>query len=141
MNELVDIPTRADIEALQAQMVQMPQASLQTHHYFANGMYCRELVVPQNITLVGKVHRQEHFFVLMSGEMTLVSDGQRLRVTGPRIFVSQPGVKRAGYAHTDCVCINVHRTFETDLEALEREITEPDETARFGAGNLLLESS
>jgi uncharacterized cupin superfamily protein len=98
-------------------------------------MYCRELLIPKGCALVGKVHRKEHFCLILSGEITLVSNGQRRRVKAPAIFVSQPGVKRAGFAHEDCVFVNVHRTDSQDLDEIERETIEPDDTALFDARN------
>jgi len=129
------LPTREDIERLQASLLDAPQMELPTRHYFADGMYCRELFRPKDTLIVGKVHKKEHFYIVLSGEVTVVGDGKRERIKAPRIIVSQPGTKRAVYAHEDSTCITVHRTFETDLEAIERELIEPDETALFDAYN------
>jgi hypothetical protein len=42
--------------------------------------------------------------------------------------VSKPGIKRAGYAHSDTVWICIHPTDETDLEKLEEHfIAQTDE--------------
>ncbi len=132
----MSVPTRVDIEHLQAVMARMPQVHLETRHYFADGVYVREMRCPAGATIVGKVHKREHFFILAAGEMTLTGDGAEPRlVKAPFIVISQPGLKRAGHAHTDCVCLNVHRTDQTDLDAIEMELIEPDETALFDARN------
>jgi hypothetical protein len=133
------LPTKSDIERLQAVMVTLPQVTLTTKHYFADGMYCRELLIPKGATLVGKVHKKEHFCMLTKGDMTIVCDGKRERIEAPKIFVSQPGVKRAGYAHEDSIFVNVHRTFLRDLDEIEAEVVEHDETSLFDARNQLLE--
>lgn len=52
------------------------------------------------------------------------------------IVVSGPGVKRAGHALEDCLCINVHRTDKTDLDEIEEELVEPDPHALFDARNI-----
>jgi hypothetical protein len=31
-------------------------------------------------------------------------------------------MKRAGFAHTDTICVNIHITKETDLDKLEAEL-------------------
>ena len=67
--------------------------------------------------------------------MTVVGEGRRERVSAPAIFVSKPGTKRAVYAHVDSVCITVHRTDKKDLDEIERELVEEDETALFDARN------
>ena len=136
MSEIVAAPTRADIEHLQAVMSCMPQAELPTSHHFADGVYVREMHCPAGTTIVGKVHKRPHFFILMTGEMTVTGDGSPARLfKAPAIVVSGPGVKRAGYAHTECVCLNIHRTDSTDLDVIEMELIEPDGSALFDARN------
>jgi hypothetical protein len=116
-------------------MTSLPQAELETRHYFADGMYCRELRRPAGCTIVGKVHKREHFYIVLSGEVTVVGDGWRERIKAPRILVSTPGTKRAVYAHVDSICITVHRTDSHDLDEIERELVEEDPTALFDAHN------
>ena len=131
-------PTRADIEQLQVLMSAMPQLALPTAHHFADGVYLREMRCPAGATIVGKVHKRPHFFILAAGEMTVTGDGaQPRRIVAPAIIVSGPGIKRAGHAHTDCVCLNVHRTDSVDLDAIEMELIDPDETALFDSRNEL----
>jgi len=131
------IPTREDIERLQQAMARMPQVELQTRHYFADGLYCRELARPAGTTIVGKVHLREHLYIVLQGEVTVVGEGGPVHLKAPCILVSPPGTKRAVYAHVDSVCCTVHRTDSTDLEAIERELIEPDENALFDAHNHL----
>jgi len=141
MNALAEkqaAPTREQIDSLQRTMRDLPQMELPTRHYFADGMYCRELFRPAGCTIVGKVHKREHFYIVLSGEVTVTGEGlPPERIKGPRIIVSAPGTKRAVYAHVDSICITVHRTDEKDLDAIERELIEPDETALFDAHNKL----
>jgi hypothetical protein len=136
MNELV--ATLASIERLQAAAAKLPQAELHTEHFFADGMYCRALFRAADTLIIGKVHLREHFYMVMSGEVTIVGDGYKERVKAPRVFVSKPGTKRAVYAHEDSLCLTVHRTDETDLDKIEAELIEEDETAMFDSHNKLI---
>jgi mannose-6-phosphate isomerase-like protein (cupin superfamily) len=131
------IPTREDIERLQQAMASMPQVALETKHHFADGLYLRELARPAGTTIVGKVHLREHFYIVLQGEVTVVGEGGPVRLKAPCILVSPPGTKRAVYAHVDSICCTVHRTDSRDLEAIERELIEPDEAALFDAYNKL----
>lgn len=133
----VKLPTLGGIERLQATMAAMPQADLSDHtkHYFADGMYCRELFRPADTLIVGKVHKKEHFYIVLSGEVTLIGDGFRERIKAPRIIISQPGTKRAVLSHTDAICITVHRTDSRDLDEIERELIEPEDMRLFDARN------
>lgn len=119
-------PSRAQIQALHDQMATMPQVEIPTDHTFGPGVYLRTITIPAGVTLVGKAHKTEHIFMVLRGDITLVTDEGRRRVQGPYQVVCQPGVKRAGYAHTETVCVNVHITNETDLDRLEAELIEAD---------------
>lgn len=133
----VKLPTLAQIERLQATMAVMPQLDLsdQTRHYFADGMYWRELSRPADSLIVGKIHKKEHFYVVLSGEVTLIGEGFRETIKAPAMVVSQPGTKRAVYAHVDSICATIHRTDSRDLEEIERELIEPEDMRLFDARN------
>jgi hypothetical protein len=137
VNAVLNLPTLEDIQKLQAEASKLPQVSLETRHYFADGMYLREVPRPAGTTIIGKVHKREHFYVVIHGEVTIVGEGHRERVKAPHVFVSQPGTKRAVYAHVDSVCITVHRTESRDLDEIEQELVEGDQTALFDSKNEL----
>ena len=87
--------------------------------------------------VVGKIHRREHLYIVASGTVTIAGEGYRETVTGPKVFVSQPGTKRAVYAHTDATTMTVHRTDEKDLDKIEAELIEEDPTSMYDAHNLI----
>jgi len=126
---------RAAVMALQAAMLDMPQAVLETSHYFADGMYCRYLPRPAGTLIVGKVHKKEHFYIICCGTVRVTTDDGVRDISGPQVIVSTPGTKRAVLALTDAVCLTVHRTDSTDLDDIEAELIEPDATALFDARN------
>jgi mannose-6-phosphate isomerase-like protein (cupin superfamily) len=129
--------SRDKVERLQAEMLKLPQVELPTDHFFANGMYARRLFRPAGTLIVGKVHKHEHFYMLMFGRLRVTTDGG-VREIGPgEIIVSKPGTKRAVLALEDSCAVTVHRTDSTDLDEIEAEIIEPDGTALFDARNNL----
>ncbi len=123
---------------MQSALSALPQADLPTEHFFADGMYCRVLPRPAGTLIVGKVHKREHFYIVCCGTVR-VSDGDSpaKEITGPAIIVSQPGTKRAVLAMTDATCLTVHKTDKTDLDEIESELIEPDDSALFDARNEL----
>jgi hypothetical protein len=129
--------TLASIEKLQQAASKLPQIELFTEHFFAAGLYARVLFRPADTLIVGKVHKKEHLYIVASGEVTVIADGSKERIIGPRVIVSTPGTKRAVYSHTDAVTMTVHATAETDLDKIEAELIEEDETAMFDARNEL----
>lgn len=119
---LAEAPSREAIERLEHKMRQMPQVEVPVEHTFGPGFYARTITIKEGTTLVGKVHKTEHIFMVVSGDITLVTEEGKKRVQGPYQVVCKPGTKRAGYAHTDTVCTNIHITAETDLTALEQQL-------------------
>ena len=139
MNDLANlIPSREQIERLQAEMVKMPQADLQTEHYFSeSGMYCRKVFRPAGTLIVGKVHKQHHLFLCAMGEIIAWTENGMKRLQAGDVVESKPGTKRVTLAVTDAIGVTVHRTNKTNLNEIEAELVEPDNTALFDSSNLL----
>ena len=123
------------VAELERTMRGMPQVALQTNHYFADGMYAREVVRPAGTVIVGKVHRKEHFYIVTKGRVRVVMDDKMVEYEAPAVIVSKPGTKRAVYAIEDSVCMTVHRSKKRNLDKLEAELVEEDNQAHFDSGN------
>jgi hypothetical protein len=130
--------SREKIDALQAQIVAMPQCEdMVTSHYFNGGMYCRKLWRPAGTVIVGKVHKEPHFFLCAAGEIMAWSEtGMRHMMPGD-VIESQPGTKRVTLALTDAIGITIHKTDKTDLDEIEADLLEPEPAALFDASNNL----
>lgn len=140
MNALIElpaIPTREQIEALERHIKQLPQVEVRTRHYFAQGLYAREILIPAGMVLTGRVHKTEHLNIVSQGDITVWTEEGMKRVQAPFTLVSQPGTKRVGLAHADTVWTTIHACMETDLEQVEALLLEPDETSFYGVGNIL----
>jgi len=100
-------------------------ASEFTSHLFAHNTYARTITLPANYVAIGKIHRHSCINFIMSGSMVLImTDGTRRVVTGPCMFVSEPGVQKAGYTLTPLVMTTVHATNGTqDIEEIEKAVT------------------
>lgn len=134
---LAPAPTMASrIDALRAELELMPQYEPETTHRFHGGMYCREVWRPKGVLVVGKVHRHEHFYVIVSGTVLITTDAGAERITGPATLCSKPGTRRAVYAETDALCMTFHRTDATTVEAAEEELVEPEQSG-YAPGNRL----
>lgn len=129
--------SREQVLHLQAEMARMPQVELPTEHFFTNGMYARRMFAPAGTVIVGKAHKAEHFFIVASGVIAVTTDEGVRELRAGDVLCAKPGTKRAGVAITDVVVINVHRSNETDLDALEVELIEPEPEALFDARNQL----
>lgn len=123
--ELPAVPTREQIERLEDEMRKAPQMELGTAHYFADGLYAREIFIPKGCLLTGKVHLAEHLNIVSLGDITVWTEQGIKRVTAPFTMVSKPGTKRIGFAHADTVWTTVHASRETDIAVLESTLVEP----------------
>jgi len=129
--------TREQIDRLQAEMVNMPQVELETEHFFVPGMYCRKLARPAGTLIVGKVHKQPHFFLCAKGEIIAWSEKGMRKPKEGDVIESQPGTKRVTLAVVDSIGITIHKTDKTDLDDIEAELIEPDDLALFDSSNKL----
>ena len=136
--EIIDeTPTREQIDRLQAEMVKMPQAELVTEHFFSPGMYCRRVYRPAGTLIVGKVHKEPHFFMCAKGEIIAWTEVGMRKLQAGHVVESKPGTKRVTLAVTDAIGITIHRTDKTDLDEIEAELIEPDDAALFDSSNKL----
>lgn len=110
------------IIALENELLKLEQIDIPPEHVFGTGFYARTIKVPKGGCLTGKIHLTEHIFMLSAGEMTVFTEDGPKHIKAPYQAVCKPGTKRAGYAHEDCICTNVHITGETDIEKLEVEL-------------------
>lgn len=115
---------------LELALKELPQIDAPPVHHFADGVYIRELVIPKDSLIIGKRHRHSTFNIILKGDISLyMGDNEPVkRLTGPCIFVSEPGVKKMGFAHEETVFLNIHPTDKTDPEEIEAEfiITEDE---------------
>jgi len=125
------------VQALQDVISKMPQYEPETKHTFHAGMYCREVWRPAGVIVVGKIHKKEHFYLIVSGTVAITTDEGVKSVTGPHLLCSKPGTKRAVYAETDALCMTFHVVDAKTIEDAEHELVEEDDSSMFTLGNKL----
>lgn len=102
-------------------------------HYFTPmdkeygcGTYARKMFIPKGTLLTGKIHKQKHLNFVMQGKITVITEHGTQLIEAPHIFISEPGVKRAGYAEEDTIWVTIHLTKhlgEDSLDKMEEEVT------------------
>lgn len=127
---------RAKVDVLQQELSKLPQYEPETRHFFHGGMYCRKVFRPAGVLIVGAVHKKEHFYFIASGTVAITDgEGNVQEVTGPHLFLSKPGTKRAVYALTDALCMTFHATDAASVEQAEGELVEADPNSMYAVGN------
>lgn len=118
---------REKVDRLEAEMRQFPPVEIPVRHYFATGLYVREITIPAGVLAVGKIHKTQHINFLSKGEVTMVTETGTQRVSAPYTWVVGPGKKAAAYAHCETVwsSICVNPTDERDVEKLEAALISP----------------
>ena len=56
------------IDFLEDAMGKLPTVQLPVTHHFAKGVYRRECFVPQGTLVTSKIHKTQHFFVILKGD-------------------------------------------------------------------------
>lgn len=128
---------RNRVEALQAELCKLPQYEPETKHTFHAGMYCREVWRQAGALVVGKVHKKEHFYLIVSGTVAITTDDGVQSITGPQLLCSTPGTKRAVYAETDALCMTFHVVDAKTVEDAEIELVESDPNDMYAVGNVV----
>lgn len=132
---LKNVP-REKVEELQRAASRLPQVdTMQTEHYFAGGMYCRRVFLAAGTMAVSKVHKSEHLFVGCIGNLQVWGEGEFYVISPGDIRKSEIGTKRIVYAPHDVVVLTIHKTDKIDLNELEKELIEDDETALLDVNN------
>lgn len=121
----VDIAERrGKINALELAMLQEEQVPIDVNHRFNGGIYAREITIPKGTLLTGRIHKFDHFDIMLSGDISVSTDtGEVKRLTGLNIMEGKAGKKRAGYAHEDTHWITFHCAEERNPEEMYEFLT------------------
>lgn len=109
------------IAAFENEMLLMGQLDIPIAHHFSKGVYARQMTMPKNSLIVGKIHKFENLNILSKGEVTVLSIDGMFRVKAPYTVVSSPGVKRLMFAHEETVWTTILGTGEKDVDKIEED--------------------
>ena len=102
----------------------LPQVDCPVRHYFAPGLYAREIRIPAGTVLVGAIHKTENLAVLSAGRLQVVTDDGTVEIAAPHTLTVRPGQKNCALALEDAVWTNFFPTTETDTDKLVELLTE-----------------
>lgn len=107
-------------------MKTMPQLDAPVKHHFSKGVYAREIFMPKDMLIVGKIHKTRHLNIVSQGECTVVTPTRRIKIKAPFTFESLEGEQKVVYMHSDVIWTTIHLTEETDLAKIEKECIAED---------------
>lgn len=111
--------------ALEATCKKQQQVDVEIKHYFANGVYAREMYLPKGVLVVGKIHNFENICIVSKGTVTVATDEGTETYTAPHTLIGKAGVKRALFAEEDTVWTTFHTSIDDDLEKIEQHHIAP----------------
>lgn len=124
---------RESVMEVQQRMLAQDQVDTPLEHYFADGLYARQMTIPKNTAVIGKIHKFEHICVVSKGEILVFTEHGVKHVKAPCTMVSPPGTKRAVIALEETVWTTFHPTESRDLVDIESQVIAPsyEEFERF----------
>ena len=93
---------------------------------FLDHQYIREIFNPAGQVIVTKIHKVEHPFFLLQGEMSIITEKGEEHISAPYYGITAIGTKRIIYTHTDCTFVTVHSTELKDSDKIEEEVIAKD---------------
>ena len=96
--------------------------SMPLEHIFTPGLYVRQIIMPRGMLITSKIHKHEHPYFVMQGDVSVLTEDGPVSIKAPYIGVTKAGTKRVLYIHEDTIWVTVHKTDKTDLEDIEDEI-------------------
>ena len=97
-------------------------------HTFTDGIYIRQMSMKKDSFVIGKIHKHNHVWFLLSGEISVADENNTIDHIAPCYVEAPSGSKRMIYAHEDSIWVNIHAnpTNTQDLEELEKLIIAKD---------------
>lgn len=116
---------KAQIEALQDELLKMPQADIVTKHTFFDKIYERKIIVPPWTVLTGAPHKTNYKIRLEKGTIA-VNVGTEVKVlTAPLEFEAQAGEQRVGRVFDEeVIWVDIYENSDNckNIEILENRL-------------------
>ena len=91
-------------------------------HTFADGLYIREIFMPKGQIISTGIHKKEHPYFVLKGDISVLTDKGVERIKAPYNGITKPGTKRLIYMHEDSIWITVHATDKSTVEDVLNDV-------------------
>jgi quercetin dioxygenase-like cupin family protein len=95
-------------------------------HHFSAGIYAREQFLPAKHTVETHSHTYDHLSIMHGGPVVVECGTEKETYVGSACILIKAGVKHRITALGDSVWYCIHATSETDIPAIEQNITVKD---------------
>lgn len=104
-------------------MLEQPQVDCPTRHHFADGLYGREMTVPADTIISGRLHSRSQINVISKGAGAIRTEKGWEFFSAPFTFEAPAGAKRLIYALTEIVWTTFLHTHEREPDAIFHSLT------------------
>lgn len=116
----------AHVVNVQEKVAQLPQLDIPVFNHFAPNIYMRQMDAKAGTLMVTKMHKTEHFLIILKGSASVLDNGELVHFEAPQIIKTKVGTKRVIYFHDDSSWLTAHPTTETDLGVIEEQLIVPE---------------
>ena len=95
-------------------------------HQFTPHMYIRTITMPKGMVVVTKIHKTEHPYFILKGDVSVLTEEGTVRIKAPYQGITKAGTIRIIYNHEETVWVTVHSTDLTDVDEIVDDITATD---------------
>jgi hypothetical protein len=95
---------------------------LPLEHFICNKTYTRQITLPKDMLLTGKVHNFDHVSILSKGDVSVMTLDGVNRIKAPATWISKAGTKRLIYVHEETIWSTIHHSEHTTVEDLQNEL-------------------
>ena len=95
-------------------------------HTFADGLYIREIFMPKGQIISTGIHKKEHPYFVLKGDISFLTDKGVERIKAPYNGITKPGTNRLIYMHEDSIWITVHATDKSTVEDVLNDVVAKD---------------
>lgn len=115
---------RTALDALESELLKMPQADHGLDHLFSDGLYIRVASIQAGTLFTTPAYAEECILTMLRGRLLIVTDEGAQAVHSPDFALTKVGTKRAIFAMDDVLAHTVHPNpaNETDIQKLEARI-------------------
>jgi len=104
------------------------QVQFGLREWFVNGVYAREITMPTNSIVVGKIHKTEHVSIVSKGRALVATEDGLEEIDAsekPHTFINKIGAKRCLLILEEMVWTTIHPTDKLTAEEVEKDIIAP----------------
>lgn len=110
------------VQALETELLKLPQAAIVTEHVFKPGIYERKIIIPAWTVLTGAEHKTDYKVRLEKGTIAVNTDDGVKILTAPLEFEAKAGMQRAGRVFDqEVIWVDVYKNPDNCMNLAELE--------------------